>query len=130
MVTSPTIPFIPKRKAKAPAQPPPVESLVLTSAFYSSEELILLLQFDRDIDISELDGSQISVNDPADNHQRYLATGSSQLISANYVQIQLDPAGSATGTQAALSAGANSGIVAVNGGGTWAGATDLSLPYP
>jgi hypothetical protein len=46
------------------------------------------------------------------------------------VQFSLNRIGSASESGEHLFASATSGIVAVNDGGTWAGVTDLALPYP
>jgi hypothetical protein len=91
--------------------------------------LTLTLQFDRAVGVSDMDGTNIIVNDPVTKHQSYAAIGGVTAVNPTTVRIGLFEQAPVTGTQVTLDAAASSGIVAVDDGGTWAGVTDLELPY-
>jgi hypothetical protein len=52
------------------------------------------------------------------------------LTAPDTVRIELEEVGPAGGAETVLNVTNGSGIVAANDGGTWAGASDLELPYP
>ena len=134
MISVPPVKF-PRRKrrgrprASTPPAPPPPAALVLVSAIYDAGAAVTLT-FDRAIDIAGLDGSVIIVEDGVHSQFRYNGTVGATLLSPATVQIELAGVEEWTGPDIRLDAGAANGIVAVDGGGTWGGATDLELPFP
>jgi len=117
-----------KKRADAPA--PPAAALVLVEAAFDETAPTIRLTFDRAIDIDGLVGSQIVVDDGAMTGTRYEAVGEANLDGPDGVFIQLLEVGPAQNAGTVLTASAGTGIVAVDDGGTWAGATDVALPYP
>jgi hypothetical protein len=118
-------------KRKPPSAPPTPVALTLVSAeFIAIDGTFLRMTFDRAIDIAAMDGSAVVVDDTVNLGQRFVATGAATLESPTTVHVVLVEDGDATGTGTTLTAAADNGIVAVDDGGTWAGVTDLVLPYP
>ncbi len=124
-------PFIPaprrvhrKRRASAPALP---VALVLVAAELLAEAI--QLTFDRAIALDDLDGSALRVDDN-ESATTYVGINSAVLIDPATVQITLTYLEYYSGGARILTAGANSGIVAVDDGGTWAGGEALPLPFP
>src|SRR5689334_6402031 len=113
------------RRAPFPLASPPV-ALTLVSASYSGPMMVLLLSFDRAVDIAAFDGSQIVVNVPADD--LLLQGAGATLNDPVSVLVTMTEIGSAAGGALVMTATELSGIVAVDDGGTWAGVTDLPLP--
>ncbi|MEA2711828.1 MAG: hypothetical protein QOF78_4429 [Phycisphaerales bacterium] len=121
-----------KRRAAVAAGPPPPLALTLISADYADVDTTLTLVFDRAIDIGGLDGNEIKVDDQPLG-VRFLATGAAMLLAPTTVRIELvEDGGIPDGDDVFVNASAASGIIAVAPpvGGTWGGATDLSLPFP
>ena len=106
---------------------PSTPGLVLQSVLYpaNSGESIHL-EFDRDINIGSINVGQILVSDSALNKIRQ-GTGSASLIDSQTVQIDLDDAGAYSGDDDVLNASNDTGIVAVDDGGTWAGVIDYPV---
>lgn len=127
-------PFIPRkpiryrpRTARAPQAGPPV-ALTLVAATYSTGAWVRLT-FDRNVNIAGIHVANITVNDdPSD--EAYVGSGAATLFSANTVQVPLVVAHSSSGPGIALTATNATGIVAVDDGGTWAGVTNVALPFP
>jgi hypothetical protein len=115
-----------KRKDASPSAPPP-PALVLTSASFDDFVETLTLVFDRAVSIADYDGAQISVNAGVDTGWLY-SGGAASLSDAVTVLIVLQQDDSAAGG-VTLTASGLSGIVAVDDGGVWAGATELEQPY-
>jgi hypothetical protein len=103
--------------------------LTLVQAYYDSGNFIELT-FDRAIDAWSADGSQIVVDDGVNEFQRFAATGWVMMVDSVTVDMGLVAIGPPTGPHIRLTAGAQTGIVAIDDGGTWAGVTDLGLPFP
>ena len=121
----------PGRVATPPPSPPGPAALVLVSATYSHlEPAYLVLSFDRAIDIAGLDGSAIGVDDGTITSELYDGTGGASLLNATTVKIFLTDLGFTPGVVTVLNASATNGIVAVDDGGAWDGASGLTLPYP
>jgi hypothetical protein len=106
----------------------PVAPLSLLSAVYDPVGLTLTLSFDRAVSVAGMVGSQLTVSDGVHNGHVFAATGL-VAVNAGVVQVGLVAGASAKGPKVLFSAGAGNGIVAVNDGGKWAGATGLVLPY-
>jgi hypothetical protein len=121
-----------KRRAPATSEPtPPQQELILESAAYEEgEENAIVLTFDRAIDIAGLDGAQIVVNDGVYVGSVFAATGAATMLSPARVRILMSPIGEAEIGAVTLTATADTGIVAVDDGGTWAGAVNQALPFP
>ena len=109
-------------------QPP--EVLELKTATYAQGLLQVTLEFDRDINIAGLVGSQITVDDGQFNARTYQATGAATLLDAQTVRIGLVQTGLSAGADVRLTASASTGIVAVDDGGAWPGVTNQLLPFP
>jgi hypothetical protein len=109
--------------------PPPPPPLVLEAAEYNADEGWCSLTFDRAIDVSGMDPFAIQIGDVSSG-QLYEGHGSPTLVGDNQVQMALEFIGAFGGDITAMYATADSGIVAVDDGGTWEGATNLPLPWP
>jgi hypothetical protein len=103
--------------------------MTLVAASYDPEALTLLLTFNQNVSIGSFNGNAITVLDTDFNGWKYHGTGAS-LQTPSSVLISLVQFQSSTIDGVHLTATGASGIVAVNGGGTWAGVTNLSLPFP
>ena len=127
------IPRFRKRRGKTrrvpPAPPAPPVELVLVSAIYDAGAAVTLT-FDRAIDIAELDGAVVVVEDGVHSQFRYAGTAGATLLSPETVQIELAGVEEFVGPDIRLNVGITNGIVAVDDGGTWLGASDLELPFP
>lgn len=122
----------PKRKSKLPprdaATKAPV-ALTLVSAYYDGDAPGVHLTFDRAIDVSALVLSAFTVMDGPD-FIHFVGTGTPFLVGPTEVLVFLHNVGSASGSDVLLTAAAGNGIVAVDDGGTWEGASVLPLPFP
>ena len=128
MLTIPPTGFRKRRgRTKARKTTPPTV-LTLVSASYV-EGTSITLTFDREINVAGLVGSAILVNDPS-NGSQFAATGSVTVIDPTTVEIGLVFVQDWSAGDISLNATAGTGIVAVDDGGTWAGVTDLALPFP
>jgi hypothetical protein len=131
----PTTPLIyRKRKSvprarRKPVAPPAALTLVAADLTQEDPES-LILTFDRAIDMAGYDGSAVIVNDGSYVGMVYSATGPVTVLSPTSVSIELVEVSEEYGPGVTLNAPATSGIVAVDDGGTWGGATDVELPFP
>ncbi len=91
--------------------------------------LTVTLTFDRPIDVSGFDGSFVIVRD-GNLGFLYDATAGAILVSPNAAELTLVPLEGDSSVGVTLSATPDTGIVAVDDGGTWGGASDLELPFP
>src|SRR3954469_4962633 len=131
MLISPPKPFGSRRRFVRLGPPPtPPVALALVSAQYHEEQEWVRLGFDRAIDIAALDPAQVVVDDDDFTGNRLAGVAGATLVNPTTVQVPLDRIGSASESNVHLIASATSGIVAVNDGGTWAGASDVALPFP
>ena len=117
-----------RRKSIGPATPP--VALTLLEASFDEGGPSVRLGFDRAIDIGGLNGSAIIVDAGNVTGTRYVATGSATLDGPNAVVIGLVATIPSGSPDTLLDATAGNGIVAIDDGGLWSGATDLVLPYP
>jgi hypothetical protein len=123
----PPVPLIyRKRRGRTRAKRKP-NFPVLMLALYDPK-VSIVLGFDREIDVSGMDGSQIVITDGALTSSQYAATGTVTQTAPNRVRIRLNDIAHFEGTGIVLNVSAANGIVAV-GGGAWGGCTDLQLPY-
>jgi hypothetical protein len=113
--------------APAPASVPPV----LIEASFDAETLVLTLGFDRALDLSALDPSQIVVDDGPGTGELYVGSGAATVLSPSSFTLGMMDAGSSGGMAVLLIAGSATGIVAVDDGGVWAGTgSGVVLPIP
>jgi len=132
MLTVPPPKYRPRRPRpmrKAPTPTPPPAALVLVAAEFG-EATWVRLAFDRAIDVAGLDGAQITIDDGPVTEFRWAATGAATLLGPAVVRIDVALVGPSTAPSTTLTATAASGIVAADDGGTWAGVTNLGLPFP
>ncbi len=115
------------RRHAVSSSPAPVAPLVLVAAELLAEAI--QLTFDRAIALDDLNGSALRVDDN-ESATTYVGINSAVLIDPATVQITLMYLEYYSGGARILNAGANSGIVAVDDGGTWAGGEALPLPFP
>ncbi len=130
MHTPPTFDLAPprvRRKRRAIGSPGPVALMLVAAEFDPS--VSVTLTFDRDIDITSLVASAVIVND-APEAIAYRGDGPGTLLTPRKVVIALVEDGGQGGPVVTLTAGAGNGIVADDDGGTWAGVTDVALPFP
>jgi hypothetical protein len=108
-----------------------VVPLTLASAAYDADRWTLTLAFGRAIEIGALDVEQVTVLDGAVNGMAFRGTGDPgpQLLTPTTVEVALIDIGEFTGGGVRMTATAATGIVADDDGGTWAGVTDLALPF-
>jgi hypothetical protein len=117
------------RKRRLVMTPAPA-ALMLVAASFDTVGVTALLTFDRAVDASGFVADQVTVIDGVTNASKYGGVGAATVISPTTIRVALDwiddgPLGAVTLTATGLT-----GIVAVDDGGTWAGVTDLVLPFP
>jgi hypothetical protein len=113
-------------KERQPMGPVP---LVLVSASYDSGGGFVVLQFERPIDVSGLNGSLVQLNDPASD-LLFAGTNGTVMLDASTVQIGLSMIEDADEPGVVLNVLAGNGIVVVDDGTAWAGVSELGLPFP
>ena len=116
------------RRSRVNRIPPmPPTALTLLAATYQSGAWIEL-SFSYAIDISELDGAAIFVED-GPGGVLWIAIGSATQTGSTSVRIGLVEFESASGSAITLTAPATTGIRVYGGSGTWAGVTNVALPF-
>ena len=95
-----------------------------------AEASYVRLTFDRAIDIAGLAAGQVVVDDGPVSGWSWVGIGSGTLIGPTIVEIELGAQTESSSPGTVLNASAATGIVAVDDGGAWAGATNLPLPFP
>ena len=129
-------PFVPKfrRRRDRPVQSaknaPPALTLLEAEFTFVGPGGALRLEFDRAIDLASFDPSQITVQDPNNTGFAFAGTGVVDTPDPQTVVVDMSQTGSSIGALDVMSATGATGIVAVDDGGTWTGATNLGLPYP
>ncbi|HLL91144.1 MAG TPA: hypothetical protein VK324_17730 [Tepidisphaeraceae bacterium] len=110
------------------APPPPV----LVAVEYQFMAWVRLT-FDVAVDVAGFLPATVLVSDE-DANVSMGGAGTVVVISPTVVQVPIQPIGGSAGPGTKLTVAAGNGIVAAaggdGGGGVWAGATDLSLPFP
>ena len=132
---SPTYPRKPRPKrsrrrvVQSPPPPPPAPPVALTlvSAAYFAPTAIRLT-FDRAIDVSAMDVSQVTVKDGPVTGLQFAGTGAPVAAGVNAVDVFLVDTSDYAGADVLLSATAFTGIVALDDGGTWAGVENMVVP--
>ncbi len=131
MLVPPPVPYRRRRGRVKPAPvPPPGAPLMLVSGDYNENDETLTLQFDRAINIAALNGTAITVRDGSTDNTTYNGAGAVSMLDPKTIYLTLVPVGPYDVPGVTMTATGQSGIVAVNDGGTWAGATNLALPFP
>src|SRR5258706_8256050 len=123
----PSIPQFRRHRLRKPTSTPPA-ALVLVAASYLDSDWVQLT-FDRAVNAAALVAGAVSVNDGTISGNVYVGGGAATMITPETVQIGLAYVGPSAIGETLLTAGAGTGIVAVDDGGTWAGVMDLSLPF-
>jgi hypothetical protein len=129
MLIVPPTPFRGRRRIEAPSAPAPPVAMALVGASYDPDALTLLLTFNQSVNIAAFNGGAITVLDTDFTGWKYHGTGAS-LATPSSVLITLGSFQSSITDGVHLTATGATGIVASNGGGTWSGVTNLSLPFP
>lgn len=122
----PLPPFLRRERTMTVTSPPPA-ALTLLAATYQ-EAAWVTLTFDRAIEIEAVVPEAVVVDDAHFTTSAWTG-GSATLESPTQVRITLVETGPAAGSGTRLSATALTGIVASDDGGTWAGVTDVALPF-
>ena len=124
VIIPPSKPFRKNKKRLAIGTPGPVP-LVLVSAGYSSN--VLTLQFDRPVNIDLIDLSQFTVDDGVVGHTVLGDGFHPQQPDPVTVLFDVSEQEAYDGSQVLLNASADTGIVAVDDGGTWAGVSGMVI---
>jgi hypothetical protein len=107
------------------------QALTLLEATYPIEiDGAMRLRFDREIDVSAFDGTQVIVKDGVNQASVMNATGPVVLSDPQTAELYLVITGPYTESNVLFSATGASGIVAVDDGGKWPGVMDAPLPFP
>jgi hypothetical protein len=126
------IKFKPTTVVSPPPPPPPPVALTLVTAEYDPAGPWLRVTFDQAIDIAAANSGtfQVVVGTGSGSGPVMIGTGTVVLVSPSTAQIDLVETGSAPFDIVVMSAGADSGVVSVAGALSWAGVTNLGLPFP
>lgn len=108
--------------------PGPPAALTLVAATYDSVHHVVDLTFDRAVSVAGADPNQFLVDEASGD--RYRGSGAPTLIAPAVVRVTLAPSGPVIVPETVLIAGPDTHLAAVDDGGTWAGVTNLVLPYP
>jgi hypothetical protein len=125
------IPAKPRRRRKRRQivqSPPGPAALNLTEADADTDKGTVTLTFDRDVDVSAMDVTAIRVGS-SDTGSLYQGDGPPTVFGGQIVIVNLIVIDTFSGSDVELSADADNGIVAVDDGGTWAGCSELALPF-
>src|SRR5260221_11387046 len=119
-----------KRKGRGrPAEAAPLQTLVLVSASYDESVPAVFLTFDRAVDAGGFVAAQVIVNDGSIAPGIWGGVGLAGILSPVQIAVTLERLGDAPVGPVMLSATALTGLVAVDDGGTWAGVSDVGLPF-
>ena len=104
-------------------------ALTLVAAAYDTDDFSVLLTFDRAVDASGLDPSQVTLQDGEFAAGSFVGSGPATVVGPAAIRVFLEEIGGPTVPDVELSATALTGVVAVDDGGTWAGVAGLVLPF-
>ena len=122
-------PKFPQRRIKPRKFVPPV-ALTLVAAAFNADDLYVTLTFDRAIDIAAIDPSVIRVYDGGAALAVYQGAGDgASLDGPATLRLEMEEFGESAAGPVLLVSSDQSGIVAENDGGTWAGAVNVVLPF-
>src|SRR5688572_10327382 len=120
-----------RRRQEVSSPPGPAALTLLEAEFtYVGPGATLRLAFDRAIDLSAFDPSQITVQDPLGTGFAFAGTGVVDTPDPQTVVVEMGQTVEAPGSSEVMSATGATGIVAIDDGAAWAGVTNLGLPYP
>src|SRR5688500_3188383 len=123
------IPFIRSRKrGETPAPTPPGAPLVLVSASWEVGGAVTVT-FDRAVDVSGIVPAALVVNDGPTGFT-YQGISLLEQPTAQTLAVECSGTSEYEGPSVMLNVSSVIGIVAADDGGTWAGVTDLELPFP
>jgi hypothetical protein len=105
-------------------------ALVLVAAYFDADSAEARLTFDRPVNSEGYVAYSLSVKDGEFTGYEYDGVAAMDQTAPNKVAIGMDIYDTYGGGGVLLTASSATGIVAVDDGGTWAGATDLALPFP
>ena len=109
------------------APTPVTNPLILTAADWEPG-VSITLTFDRAIDVSAMDGSQIQVVDGTGTGFLYAATGEAEMVTPTTIVIGLNVLEDSFDTGPRLNASASNGIVASDDEAAWAGIENAPIP--
>ena len=109
--------------------PTPRATLTLVSANYDDTVPLLSLVFDRAIDASAFVAAQVIVSDGSINMSLYGGVGPAIVEAPERISVALERLGATPLAPTTLTASAITGITAVDDGGSWAGVSDVGLPF-
>ena len=130
MIKAPPPAEVRKRRGRTRPAPRVPVALTLIAAAYDPDLATLTLTFDRPINVTAFETGQLDVNDTEFRALRLEAVGGAWLSGPLSVVIELAEIDASSGSGVRLSATGATGIRAADDGGTWAGVTDLALPFP
>ena len=119
----------PRHRPRTPAPSAPPQTLVLVSASYDENVPVLFLTFDRAIDASGFVAAQVIVNDGSFDSGVYGGVGPAGILSPTQISVALELLEAAPPAPVTMTASALTGLAAVDDGGTWAGVSELGLPF-
>jgi hypothetical protein len=118
-----------RKRRSSVMTPAPLQTLVLVSASYDENVPMVFLTFDRPVNALAMAVGAVTVNDGSINSGIYGGVGAPGVESPTVISVVLEYLADAPVGPVTLSATALSGIVAVDDGGTWAGVSELGLPF-
>ena len=121
----------PYRKHPRPRTKAAPAALTLVAAVYDGPAATVTLTFDRAIDVATIHVAAVEVSDWSywGAVMRGDPAGTTALVGPDAVRVPLVQIGDATHGGVTLTATAGNGIVAADDGGTWAGVSELPLPF-
>src|SRR3954447_26555379 len=119
----------PKRLRKREPKARAVKMLKLGAVAFDAVAHRGDLTFDRPVGVAAMDATKVVVDD-SDDGLRWRGSGTPTLLSPVVVRVPLTNLGLYSVPVTLLTAAAPTGIVPADGGGMWAGVTDLVLPFP
>src|SRR5258706_281902 len=108
----------------------PPRTLTLVSAWYDQDAGTVTLAFERAIDAAAFVGTAVALADGVFSGGTFEgAAGPPAVLNPTTIVVSLEEVGPAPLPSVTVSASASTGIVAVDDGGTWAGVSQLGLPF-